>query len=239
MRRVADESPPRPPIRIPLAGQATRGHGAGGRHAGRGHRDRHRDLSLLNSALWRPLPSCFAARTVAIIASPSDWPGNLTSETVEALRHNTRSFSRVSAYYDVDMRLDLRDRVESLHRHRRRHGVLRHSWRDARAGPPAHRAGHRGGQTVRGDQPPAVARPPGRRSRRHRALARIESRALYRGRRNAAADQLRRPGWNRRLGTSAGAARHGPRFLRLRLAASPGCRWPRPAPRPGRQATGW
>ena len=71
-------------------------------------------FSLLNSALWRPLPYPLAGETVAIIASPNDWPGNLTQETVEALRHDTHSFARVSAFYDAGMRLDLHNRVESV-----------------------------------------------------------------------------------------------------------------------------
>ncbi|MGH7670241.1 MAG: ABC transporter permease [Gemmatimonadaceae bacterium] len=71
-------------------------------------------FSLVNSALYRRLPYPLADRSVAIIASANDWPGNLSAETVELLRHDTHSFARVSALYDIQERFETTTRVETL-----------------------------------------------------------------------------------------------------------------------------
>jgi len=71
-------------------------------------------FSFVNTALYRALPYPLADRSVAIIASQYDWPGNLPPAAVERLRHDTRSFARVSTFYDVGERFEMANRVESL-----------------------------------------------------------------------------------------------------------------------------
>ena len=71
-------------------------------------------FSFVNTALYRALPYPLADRSVAIIATPNDWPGNLPLAAVERLRHDTRSFARVSAFYDVGERFEMASRVEPL-----------------------------------------------------------------------------------------------------------------------------
>ncbi|HET7631851.1 MAG TPA: ABC transporter permease [Gemmatimonadaceae bacterium] len=71
-------------------------------------------FSLVNTALYRALPYPLAQRTVAIIRTPWDWPGNLPPAAVQGLRHDTRSFARVSAMYDRTERLELPGGVQSL-----------------------------------------------------------------------------------------------------------------------------
>ena len=71
-------------------------------------------FSFVNTALYRALPYPLADRSVAIIASPNDWPGNLPPAAVDLLRHDTRSFARVSAFYDVGERFEMANRVEPL-----------------------------------------------------------------------------------------------------------------------------
>lgn len=71
-------------------------------------------FSFVNTALYRALPYPLADRSVAIIATPNDWPGDLPPAAVDRLRHDTRSFARVSAFYDVGERLELPNRVDPL-----------------------------------------------------------------------------------------------------------------------------
>ncbi len=71
-------------------------------------------FSFVNTALYRALPYPRADRSVAIIATPNDWPGNLPPAAVERLRHDTRSFARVSAFYDVAERFEMGNQVQPL-----------------------------------------------------------------------------------------------------------------------------